>query len=160
MENHARELETLKVRQAQLFDADIETLRKIFERQAEALNLELDRARGVIRERNQEIEKLLHEKHDLRKQMEQELDSAHSHKDSVQMDFKNQLVQKDREMRASVTKVEMVSQGLIKDNDMAQAKTRMLESENSKLKSIIDDRNKEIAILNEKNDKLLKDLHD
>lgn len=42
------------------------------------------------------------------------------------MDFKNQIVQKDREMRASVTKVEMVSQGLIKDNDVAAAKTRML----------------------------------
>lgn len=61
-EQNAREIETLKVRQAVLFDADIESLRRIFERQVEALNSELARAREIIRERNGEIDKLLREK--------------------------------------------------------------------------------------------------
>jgi chromosome segregation protein len=96
----------------------------------------------------------------MRKNYDKELDQEKSHQDNISLDFKSQIVQKDRELRQSVTKVEMVSQGLIKDNDAAQAKYRLLEAENAKLKSIVEDRNKEIKQLNERVKTLLKDRED
>lgn len=152
-QNSLQEIELIKVKMAQLHEADIQALVTLYEQKLESLSEEVSRKTKLIEDLRNDVHKEMQARLHLRKEYELQLSKLRS----IVLDLKIQLAAVHVEMKENLTslrsKIDVASQSFIADRDLKNKNMKFYEEEMRKLRQTIEAKDTEISLIQDNSDK-------
>ena len=143
------ECELLKIKMAQLHDADVENLSKYYENEVATLKMELNTIRESNESDREKIYDLLSENDELRKNFEVQISKQKAKIQDMKVKFAAARLQFKEQITSLGTKMELTSQSLVRETEQKQRGAEFFEAEKRKFYKIIQDKDREIQAIHE-----------
>jgi N-methylhydantoinase A/oxoprolinase/acetone carboxylase beta subunit len=139
----------LKIKMAQLHEADVSNLSRYYENEVVTLKLELNTIRESNASDREKIYDLLGENDELRKNFEVEISKQKSKIQDLKVKFAAARMEFKEQITSLGTKMELTSMSLVRETEQKQKGAEFFEAEKRKFYKIIQDKDNEILSIHE-----------